>query len=171
MNLKTMKIKSFIILSFLLSLFISVDANCLHFHKKSSIPINKINELIDTTTNKPIAINISKIILSGKEDKIKKFFREVSLEQLGRNDSGTMVKSFRRLNTNDKVSRTIWILEVAKNRDAEFRNYIYTVFLKVDYGKPSILLNHMINNYFVNYNEGDTTLTDKVRKLQRKMNR
>ncbi len=166
-----MKIKSFIILSFLLSLFISVDANCLHFNKKSSIPVNKINEFIDTTTNKPIAINISKIILSGKEDKIKKFFREVSLEQLGRNDSGTMVKSFRRLNTNDKVSRTIWILEVVKNRDAEFRNYIYTEFLKVDYGKPSILLNHMINNYFVNYNEGDTTLTDKVRKLQRKMNR
>jgi hypothetical protein len=150
---------------------LTLNANCLHFQEKIRIPIYNVSEVVDTIDNKQITSNISKIIISGREEKIKKFFREVTFEQLVRNDSGSIPKSFRKLNTNDKVSRTIWILEEIKKRDTELRNYIYTELLKVEYGKPSMLLNHMINNYFVNFDEEDTTLMDKIRKLQSKMNR
>lgn len=163
--------KSSIIISFLLSLFLTLNANCLDFQEKILISINYANKVIDTVDNKQITNNISIIILSGREEKIKKFFREVTFEQLVKIDSGSIPKSFRKLNTNDKVSRTIWILEEIKKRDTELRNYMYTELLKVEYGKPSMLLNHMINNYFVNFDEEDTTLLDKIRKLQSKMNR
>ena len=116
-------------------------------------------------------INIYKLIIAGKESEIKKYFNTVSLDDLIKSDSGAIAKAFKRINTNDKVTRTIWVLEEIKNRNVEVRSYVYSELLKADFGKPSFLLNHMINNYFVNFKESDTTLIEKVRKLQRKMNR
>ena len=115
--------------------------------------------------------NIYKLIMSGQENAIKKYFRTVAIDDLIKSDSGAILKAFKRLNTNDKVTRTIWILEELKNRNIEIREYVYNELLKVDFGKPSFFLNHMINNYFTNYTENEVPLAEKVRKLHGKMNR
>ncbi len=128
---------------------------------------NKDTSII--VTAKPT--NIYKLILSGQENAIKKHFKTVSFDELIKADSGAIVRAFKRLNTNDKITRTIWILEEVKNREIEVRAYIYNELLKIDFGKPSFFLNHMINNYFTNFTENETSLSEKVRKLHGKMNR
>ena len=156
-----------------MTLSLSVSANVASIHSRKAIPCHcNYRELKDSTIDtQPVEINVYKLIISGKEEKIKKYFREATAEELLKTDSGAIAKAFKRLNTNDKVSRTIWILEETKGRNIEIRDFIYNELLKVDYGKPSFFLNHMINNYFTNYNETDTLLSGKVRKLHGKMNR
>ncbi len=127
------------------------------------------NDTITRSINSDLSLY--KIILSGNEVQLKKYIKAVSSEMLMKIDSGTIAKALNKLNTNDKVSRTIWILEEAKNRDPNVRAYIYSALLRVDYGKPSYLLNHMINNYFVNFGEKEEFLYLKIRKLHSKMNR
>lgn len=143
------------------SILLSADNSANVFQVKSS----------NDTTISPLDLDIQRLIVKGVEREIKKYFSTASLAEIIKSDSGAIVKAFKRINTNDKVTRTIWILEEVKNRKGDVREYIYNELLKVDYGKPSFILNHMINNYFVNYKEIDSALTDKVRKLQRKMNR
>ena len=75
--------------------------------------------------------NIYKLIISGQENAIKKHFRTVSFEELIKSDSGAIVKAFKRINTNDKVTRTIWILEEVKTQDIEVRAYIYNDKIQV----------------------------------------
>ncbi len=116
-------------------------------------------------------LDINKLITKGKEDEVKQYFKEVTSDELMSADSGAIVKAFNRLNTNDKVTRTIWILQEVKNRTIEIKTYVYSELIKVEYGKPSFFLKHMINNYFTNYNESEATLLEKVKKLQKKMNR
>lgn len=168
-----MRITSLIISSILLTLSFSVNAKCTNTRTlKPKLSENSSNGLNDSTIiNQPADKNIYKLIISGKEDKIKNYFREVSANELLKVDSGAFTKAFKRLNTNDKVTRTIWILEEVKNRNLEIRAYVYNELLKVDFGKPSFFLNHMINNYFTNYTEKEITLSEKVRKLHSRMNR
>lgn len=168
-----MRIISLIISSILLTLSFSVNAKCTNTRTlKPKLSENSSNGLNDSTIITQLADkNIYRLIISGKEDKIKNYFREVSANELLKVDSGAFTKAFKRLNTNDKVTRTIWILEEVKNRNLEIRAYVYNELLKVDFGKPSFFLNHMINNYFTNYTEKEITLSEKVRKLHSRMNR
>ena len=114
---------------------------------------------------------IMKLIASGKENEIKDFFRNITSEELLKTDNGTIVRAFSKLNSNDKVTHTIWILEEVKNRQIEIREYVYTELEKVDFNKPTIVLKHLINNYFTNYHEDEAALAEKLSALQRKMNR
>lgn len=168
-----MRITSLIISSILLTLSFSVKAKYANVCAiKPILSQNSCNGLNDSTIITQLADkNIYKLIISGKEDKIKRYFREISADELLKADSGAITKAFKRLNTNDKVTRAIWILEEVKNRNLEMRAYVYTELLKVDFGKPSFFLNHMINNYFTNYTEKEITLSEKVRKLHGRMNR
>lgn len=168
-----MRITSFLISSILLTLSLSVNAK--HTNAYTIKPIlsqNSGDGLNDSTTVAQQADkNIYKLIISGKEEKIRSYFKEVTADELLKADSGAITKAFKRVNTNDKVTRTIWILEEVKKRDVEIRAYVYNELLKVDFGKPSFFLNHMINNYFTNYPEKEATLSEKVRKIHGKMNR
>ncbi len=115
--------------------------------------------------------NIYKLITSGQENEVKKYFNEITLDELISSDTGNIVKAFKKLNTKEKVTRTIWILEEVKNRTFEIKKYVYEELEKVDYNKPSFFLKQLINNYFTNLNEKEVTLTEKVAALQKKMNR
>lgn len=143
------------------------------FYGNASNQTIKFNNLSNDTISRAISKDISlyKLILSGNEAQIKKYIKGVAPDMLLKVDSGTIAKAFNKLNTNDKVSRTIWILEEAKNREPNVRAYIYSELLRIDFGKPSYLLNHMINNYFVNFIEKDESLYLKIRRLHSKMNR
>jgi hypothetical protein len=88
-----------------------------------------------------------------------------------RSDTGNIVKAFKKLNTKEKVTRTIWILEEVKNRTFEIKKYVYEELEKVEYNKPSFFLKQLINNYFTNLNEKEVALNEKVAALQKKMNR
>jgi len=114
--------------------------------------------------------NIVKIINSGNESRIKKYFREVSASELLKIDSGTIAKAFSKLRANDKVSRTMWILEEVKNRNVEIREYVYKELTRIDYKRPVMVLRHLVNNYFTNYLEPIDSLKLRVNALQRKMN-
>ena len=171
-NLLDMRIKLIIILSILLTLssvVLSKNSDS-HFNHFFSLKINSIpndSAIISQHTDN----GFYKLIILGKEEKIKKYFREVTLETLCKNDSGTIAKAFNRINTNDKVTKTIWILEEIKNRNPEIRAYVYNELLRINYKKPPFLLKHLINNYFTNYNEPIDTLKTRINKLQKKMNK
>ena len=154
-----MKIIHFLIAGILMAISNSIYAQPNLNQKDSSI--------IYTAKN----TNIYKLILAGRESDIKNHFRIVSFDELTKSDSGAIGKAFKRLNTNDKVTRTIWILEEVKNRNIEIRAYVYNELIKIDFGKPSFFLNRMINNYFTNCPENEVSLAEKVRKLHGKMNR
>ncbi len=176
-----MRITSSLIISILLTFSLSISPDRIY----SAIQISRIVPLQINAhrdysnfgcNNSPFISqledrDINKLIISGKEDEIKQYFNEVTADELMRSDSGAIVKAINRLNTNDKVTRTIWILQEVKNRTVEIKTYIYSELIKVEYGKPSFFLKHMINNFFTNYNENEVTLLEKVRKLQKKMNR
>lgn len=167
-----MRITPLIISSILLTLSLSVKAKHTVVNTLKPIYQNSCVGINDSLINaQQTDKKIYKLIISGKEDKIKGYFREVSADELSRADSGAFAKVFKRINTNDKVTITIWILEEVKNRDLEIRASVYNQLLMVDFGKPSFFLNHMINNYFTNYPEKEATLSEKVRKLHGKMNR
>jgi len=131
--------------------------NCSYYHLKGN----------PQSENK----NVYKLIATGQESEIKKYFKEITIDELIRSDTGNIVKAFRKLNTKEKVTRTIWILEEVKNRTFEIKKYVYEELEKVDYNKPSFFLKQLINNYFTNLNEKEVTLTEKVAALQKKMNR
>ncbi|NOU16678.1 MAG: hypothetical protein HOO91_03885 [Bacteroidales bacterium] len=131
--------------------------NCSYYHLKGN--------------PQPEDKNIYKLIAIGQENEIKKYFNEITLDELMRSDTGNIVKAFKKLNTKEKVTRTIWILEEVKNRTFEIKKYVYEELEKVDYNKPSFFLKQLINNYFTNLNEKEVTLTEKVTALQKKMNR
>lgn len=114
--------------------------------------------------------NIVKVINSGNETKIKKYFREVSASELLKIDSGTIARAFSKFRTNDKVSRTMWILEEIKNRNVEVREYVYKELARIDYKRPVMVLRHLVNNYFTNYVEPVDSLKLRVNALQRRMN-
>ncbi|RPH33399.1 MAG: hypothetical protein EHM93_05465 [Bacteroidales bacterium] len=156
-----MRIIRFIFAGILITFSFSLFAE----HKQFAFQVD------NDTTNYAVNKNIYRLITNGIEKEIKNYFSAVSLDELIKSDSGAIVKAFKRINTNDKVSRTIWILEEVKNRNVEVRAYVYNELLKIDFGKPSFLLNHMINNYFTNYTEKEITLSEKVRKIHKKMNR
>jgi hypothetical protein len=115
--------------------------------------------------------NVYKLIATGQESEIKKYFNEITIDELMRSDTGNIVKAFRKLNTKEKVTRTIWILEEVKNRTFEIKKYVYEELEKVEYNRPSFFLKQLINNYFTNLNEKEVSLTEKVAALQKKMNR
>jgi len=115
--------------------------------------------------------NIYKLITTGKETEIRKYFRAVTLDELAASDSATIIKALNRLNTNDKVTRTIWILEEVKNRNLEIKRYVYLELGKVAYNKPPFFLKQMINNYFTNFHEKEDTLLEMVSVLQKRMNK
>ncbi len=115
--------------------------------------------------------SIVKIITSGNEERIKKYFREVSASELLKIDSGTIAKAFSKLRTNDKVSRTLWILEETKNRSSEIREYVYKELIRIDYKRPIMVLRHLVNNYFTNYVEPLDSLKLRVNALQQRMNK
>lgn len=162
-----------IISSIVLTLSFSLSNTIANAHGvKSLIPQISCNGLNDSIATAQYADkNINKLIISGKEEKIRAYFKAVTADELLKVDSGAIAKAFKRINTNDKVTRTIWILEEVKNRSIEIRAYVYNELLKVDFGKPSFFLNHMINNYFTNYTEEEIALSEKVKKLHGKMNR
>jgi len=138
--------------------------------KKAFIPIDDNKRSFSSTIyieNK----KIMKLIVNGKENEVKEFFKNILAEDLLKSDNGTIVKAFSKLNANDKITHTIWILEEVKNRQVDIREYIYTELVKVDFNKPTIVLRHLINNYFTNYSENEAALAEKVTALQRKMNR
>ncbi|NVO08983.1 MAG: hypothetical protein HXX16_03380 [Bacteroidales bacterium] len=115
--------------------------------------------------------NIYKLIATGQENEIKKYFNEITLDELTRSDTGNIVKAFKRLNTKEKVTHTIWILEEVKNRTLDIKKYVYEELEKVEYNRPSFFLKQLINNYFTNFNEKEITLAEKVTALQNKMNK
>lgn len=115
--------------------------------------------------------SIVKLITSGNEERIKKYFREVSASELLKIDSGTIAKAFIKLKASDKVSRTLWILEEVKNRSSEIREYVYKELGRIDYKRPVMVLRHLVNNYFTNYVEPIDSLKMRVDALQRRMNK
>jgi len=138
--------------------------------KKAFIPIDDNTRGFSSTIyieNK----KIMKLIVNGKENEIKEYFKNILAEDLLKTDNGTIVKAFSKLNANDKITHTIWILEEVKNRQVDIREYVYTELGKVDFNKPTIVLRHLINNYFTNYSEKEAALAEKVSALQHKMNR
>jgi hypothetical protein len=157
--LKTMRKNHLFIASILMTMSFSLFAQ--------STPTSVNNSLTDSLQVK----RLYKLITHGQEGEIKKYFNEVSLDELIKSDTGTIVKAINRLSTKDKVTHTIWILEEIKNRNFDLRNYIYTELGKVDFNKPNFMTRQLINNYFTNYIEKEVTLTEKVDALQKKMNR
>lgn len=125
----------------------------------------------NSTVITPESNEIYRLITNGIENDIKKYFKEVDLAELIRSDNGSILKAFNKLNPNDKVTHTIWVLEEIKNRTPEIKRYVYSELEKVDYSKPSFILKQLINNYFTNFNEMDDSLMEKVVNLQKKMNK
>jgi len=115
--------------------------------------------------------DLYRLIVGGKEDEIKNYFKDVALDELTRSDTGAIVSALNKLNPKEKITHTIWMLEEAKNRPVEIRKYMYTELEKVNYSKPSFVLKQLINNYFTNFKEEDATLSEKVTSIQRRMNR
>lgn len=139
-----------------------------------SFSVNAMHEVLsnrNSTTDTLKGKNLYKLITTGQENEIKQYFRIVSFDELVKSDSGTMVRAINKLKTNDKVTRTIWILEEVKSRPVEIRCQVYNELGKVEYNKPSFFLKQMINNYFTNFIENEDTLLGKVSVLQKKMNR
>ena len=132
-------------------------------HEKNS---NQISQNVGVDNKE-----IMKLIVNGKENEIKEYFKTISAEELIKSDNGTIARTFGKLNTNDKVTHTIWILEEVKNRPFEVKQYVYAELIKIDYNKPTMVLRHLINNYFTNYNEKEVELVEKITALQRKMNK
>ena len=113
--------------------------------------------------------NIYKLIIAGQENEIKKYFNHVSLDELIQSDSGAIVKAINKLNTKNRVTHSIWILEAAKSRTPDIRKYIYTHLLLVEYNKPNFMLKTLINNYFTNFHEQEDSLLNQVSSLHRNM--
>lgn len=164
---KRIIVKSFFVASIVLLTFISsaVSASC----KPCSNPGSNSFYLLKDSIVLKKQINLYRIITSGAEADVKNLFQQISYNELVSLDSGKIVKALNRLNTKEKVTHTIWILEVAKTRSIDFRNYIYCELLKVDYSKPNILVKTLINNYFTNYKEEEDSLSIKVSTLHRRM--
>lgn len=146
------------ILGVLLSVTLSVNAQVSELPK-------------DTSTHLIQEKDIYTLITAGQEIDVKSYFKGIAIDELIRSDSGSMVRAISKLKTNDKITRTIWILEEVKNRTVDIKYYVYTELERVDYRRPSFVLRQLINNYFTNYNETETALLDKVNALQKKMNR
>ena len=159
-----MKVKIIIALSTILLLSNSL------FAKNSSLQSLTTKQPSDTSIVEKRQ-TIVKIITSGNEERIKKYFREVSSSELLKIDSGTIAKAFSKLKASDKVSRTLWILEETKNRSSEIREYVYKELGRIDYKRPVMVLRHLVNNYFTNYVEPIDSLKMRVDALQRRMNK
>jgi len=153
-----MRIVHFLISGILLTLSLSVFAQ---------IP----KCLSDSSTFFTIDKDIYKLITTGQEVEVKRYFQQITFDELIKSDSGVIVKAISKLKSNDKVTRTIWILEEVKNRSFAIKKHLYTELEKVDYKRPSFVLRQLINNYFTNFNETEDTLLLKVSALQKKMNK
>ena len=105
------------------------------------------------------------VILSGKELCIKNYFKVIAYEDLSNQCCESIVNAINKLNSKDKVTHTIWILEEVKNRSMDIREKIYSTLLKVNYPKPAYLLKPMINGYFTNYREPYDSLSNHVNVL------
>ena len=105
------------------------------------------------------------IILSGKELSIKNYFKVIAYEDLSNQCCEGIVNAFNKLNSKDKVTHTIWILEEAKNRSTDIREKIYSTLRKVNYPKPAYLFTPMINGYFTNEREPENSLAKQVNAL------
>jgi len=123
----------------------------------------------DTITISSKDTDIYKLILGGKEDEIKNYFSSVTFDVLTNQDNGAIVRAITRLNSNNKVTHTIWILNGIKNSTFDVRSHVYTELEKIEYGKLSFVLKTLVNNFFVNYNEEELTLKRKVDSIQKKM--
>lgn len=119
--------------------------------------------IANNTSSKIDSCNVYQIILSGKEAKVKSYFREV--EEFDSVCTEQIFKAFTKLNAKSKVTHTIWILEEVKNRSTDIREKIYSTLLKVNYPKPAYLLKPMINGYFTNYREPEDSLAKQVNAL------
>ncbi|MHC1703316.1 MAG: hypothetical protein AB9846_05355 [Tenuifilaceae bacterium] len=123
----------------------------------------------DTITVSSKDTDIYKLIVGGKEDLIKNYFSSVAFDVLVNQDNGAIVRAITRLNSNNKVTHTIWILNGIKNSTVDVRSHVYTELEKIEYGKLSFVLKTLVNNFFVNYNEEELTLKRKVDSIQKKM--
>ena len=139
-----------------------------HFTSKP-LAIQEQNDSTDTT--KVLNKDIYKLIKGGVESDIKAYFRETPYETIVLSDSGAIVSALNKLNPKEKVTHTIWILEEVKNRPFDIKKYIYSQLEKVNYSKPSFVLKQLINNYFVNFNENEPALSEKVSSIQKRMNK
>lgn len=109
--------------------------------------------------------NIYTIILSGKELNIKNYFKTIESDDLSSQCCNEIVDAINKLNSKDKVTHTIWILEEVKNRSIDIRGKVYLTLLKVNYPKPAYVLKPMINSYFTSYREPEDSLAKQVNAL------
>lgn len=109
--------------------------------------------------------NIYSIILSGKELNIKNYFNTIAYDDLSNQCCNEIVDAINKLNSKDKVTHTIWILEEVKNRSIDIRGKVYLTLLRVDYPKPAYVLKPMINSYFTSFREPDDSLAKQVNAL------
>jgi hypothetical protein len=122
-----------------------------------------------STSDSVVDKDIYKLIVTGKENEIKDYFKDVTLEVLTRSDNGAIVRGINRLNSNNKVTHTIWILGGVKNSSIDVRRYVYTELEKIEFGKYPYVIKTLVNNFFFNFDEKEVTLTEKVSKIQKKM--
>ncbi len=76
----------------------------------------------DTLTVSSKDTDIYKLILGGKEDEIKNYFSGVNIDELVCQDNGAIVRAITRLNSNNKVTYTIWILNGIKNSTVDIQH-------------------------------------------------